>query len=107
MSEILSKERLRGIETWYRYGNTDQAGVINALIASHRALQAERDALKDELAAILKERNDFEIRCDALQAELAEERKQHEEHCTEYELQMNAKIRQLADAKWARGEAQP
>lgn len=36
-----------------------------------RRLQAERDALKDDLATILKERNDFEIRCDTLKAELA------------------------------------
>lgn len=32
----------------------------------------------------------------ALAADLAAEKQRHEEHCTEYELQMNAKVRELA-----------
>lgn len=70
MSEILSEAELDRLGSG-EWGSMRQFQVAR-LFASHRALQAERDALKDDLATILKERNDFEIRCDALKAELAE-----------------------------------
>lgn len=69
MSEILSEAELDrlGSGEW-RYVQQFQ---VARLIASHRALRTERNALKDDLATILKERNDLAMRCDALKAELA------------------------------------
>ena len=45
MSEILSENELQMIEDLHRYSDTGQSRTIRHLIASHRALQAERDAV--------------------------------------------------------------
>ena len=73
MSDMLSEEQLSAMEDGTCIDlECRECDVTNRLIASHRALRTERDALKDDLATILKERNDLAMRCDALKAELAD-----------------------------------
>lgn len=84
MSEILSENELQMIEDLHRYSDTGQSRTIRHLIASHRQLQAERDALKAELefhkqAALnfIDLSAELQKQRDALKAELAEEKWKH------------------------------
>ena len=81
MSETLSEENVTAIDTLYRYRSEGWALDINRLLASHRAVQAQRDEFrslndhhKSEFLATNAYLAEMRRERDALKAELADVR---------------------------------